>query len=608
MVVPNKDITMIKLFKDNVWIVVLAFASLGWSYHGPRNLNLGSSYDLFQGDWLDTWEDPKDSRFVEQGIDLKKSFEEAAFIREELYNIRQKFAKLFNEMQGMPGADYFQLEKDITKATIEFTVKYLDKAKPASINKDEIAFISFGSMARGEAGIVTDLEGSLLWDDNVVGKDSLGLEFGQSLSNLLDGLIGHPIYGIRGFRLDEADHSPFHRAPWARTMSLSNAYCMALKSLPVLEASKQENKFRKSFFYPFEGSWVYTNASPNKLASYIGAGHFDSWPGMWSTRLKEKDLTSDWYQWAKPTLTNRLIQSEYIAKMLAKSACGRDLPASEVDKYAKAISLALQSNEIATISNFPQLSRNRAFIYGNKELFRKFEHDRREILNENNKFLRKKLAMKYLNELVKYIEDPKIGIVTAKAPDVVDIKRYNYRFEEQLYTNLAFLLDLDLQNQGDIIKYLSAQGIIGKEFGKRSFDRVNQIIRLRLKKQIALQTQLGKDMLFLTNEAHASKLKKLEDELAENQNIVNDPLQSELAKLEANNNIMEIKSDLKLMPKLIPGNPDSIFTPADIDYIRNVMFPEQNAAYKRLIAFLKDNKDVSSSINFDAFKDSFLVN
>jgi hypothetical protein len=595
---------MIRRFNNFLLLIFLCVGQLSWAHEAPESLNLRQSWDLFQGDWFDTWEDPKDSRFIEAGIDLKKEFEEATFIREELYKLRQKFAQRFNEMQNLPNANYFQLEKDITNGTIDFTVKYLDKAKPASINKDELAFMGFGSMARGESGIITDLEGSLLWDKNVVGKGRLGYEFGQSLVNLLDGLIGHPIYGIKGYRLDEADHSPFHRAPWARFMSQADAYCMVLKSLPVPGASKSSNKFRKAYYYPFEGSWIYSDSSPEQLAGFTLAGYIEDWPGMWSTKISEKVYDTDWYRWAKQFMSTPYVRTDVIENTLSQSKCVDGMSASQIKKYAIDISHRLQENEVSTLSNFPLLSRNHRFIYGNREMFNRFEAKRNEILNKNNQFLRRKLAFNYLNDLVKYVSAPEAGIVTGVPPETLDLKRFNYRFEEQLYTNLSFLLNLNQQNQGDIINFLVEEGKIGKEYGKKAYDRVNNVIRMRLKKQIALQSQTGRNMLFLTKEAHNKKLQELNDNLAKNEDIANNPESDELTVLEAKNNINEIKANLKLMPKLIPGEADSIITPSDIAYIRDVLFPEQANVLNRLKNFLRDNKDIfGKEYNFDAFKD-----
>lgn len=580
-------------------------SNIGLTYNedNSEHFDLNSNnYDLFTGDWLDTWEDPQDQRFIDQKINLKKHFAKATAIREELYNIRKTFADRFREMEKQNNQDYLQLGKDITQATKDFVIKYLDMARPASISLQEMAFIGFGSMARGESGIVTDLEGSLVWDKNVIGKDSLGLVFGQALSNILDGLIGHPIYGIRGFRLDEADHSPFHRAPWARFMPLSESFCMALKSIPTGEFGKEINRFRKHHYFPFEGSWLYTNSTPLSLANFVNAGLIDSWPGMWSTNIKEKDFSSDWYQWAKPALSIRFIEKDYIAKLLQESSCSKNFAKEDLIDMAHKLSLRLQSNEIATISNFPQLSRNRVFIYGNIDLFKKFEEEREKILNANNSFLRRKLAMGYLEDVANNFSESKIGIVSGKAPDTVDLKRNNYRFEEQLYTNLAFLLDLKEQNQGDIIKRLINEGKLDKNFGEKSLARVNNIFRLRLKKQIALQSQLGSNMQFLTKEEHNKKLKSIEHDLRYYDKIVKTS-KSDLIKVRAKTIIAELKSDLKLMPKLIPGNDNSIFTPKDIDYIRKILFPEQSQMMKKLKQFINDNRNIDNNkYNFNAFK------
>jgi hypothetical protein len=576
-----------------------------WSNPAPKSLTLDNASDLFRGDWLDSWEDPEDYRFTAQGIDLTSYFEKTTPIREELYRIRQKYIKKFKAIEDSPKADFLGLVKEITRETMDFTAKYLDKARPQSVTKDEVAFISFGSMARGEAGIITDLEGSLLWDEKAIGKEALGMDYGQALSNILNGLLGHPIYGTRGFRLDEAEHSPFHRAPWANKLSLPETFCWAIKATSK-GGSPESKSFRKTYFYPFEGSWAYTNATPELLADYVKSGYIENWPSIWDTKLRPKDYESDWYKWVKPYLTPTLIQATYVTKSLKNGSCARDLTKEQIEKFAGSIASRLERTEISTISNFPQLSRNRVFVYGNKNLFDEFDRGREDILNDNHHYLRKKLTFKFLYELVDHFGDPKRGIATGKAGDVVDIKRVNYRFEEQLLTNLAFLLDLEQQNQGDIIQKLVAMDLFGKDFGQKSLDRVNQIFRLRIKKQAALQSQLPPKMQFLTKEAHEDKLKELKATAGKLKAKIRHAHKSasNVEILEAKDQLKEVNADLALMPKLIPGEDDSIFTPKDVTYIRESLFPEQADLLKRLKAFLADNKDKTrDKFDFSAFMD-----
>src|SRR5262249_18735856 len=102
------------------FIIFMLLGFISWSSPVQKNLNLSDTCDLFHGDWLDTWQDPKDPRFIEQHIDLKKAFKAATDIREELYKLRQKFTERYQEMSKLPKPNYIQLEKDISKATMEF--------------------------------------------------------------------------------------------------------------------------------------------------------------------------------------------------------------------------------------------------------------------------------------------------------------------------------------------------------------------------------------------------------------------------------------------------------------------------------------------------------
>lgn len=597
---------MKKLRAFLVLSIFLSTLTADSAHYSKAELNLDNRYDLFEGDWFNDWEDPKDSRFLEAKIDLKEKFAKATPLREELFTLRQKYIRLFNALDGDPKADYLGLSKELSKEYITFTNKFIKKALPENVSEEDMAFMGFGSMAREESGIVTDLEGTLLWSPHVKSKQTLGYIFGQKLSNRLDGLLGHPIYGIKGFRLDEAEHSPFHRAPWAANFSTAKAYCMGVKSLPVTDAERDLNKFRNSYFYPFEGSWVYTSSTPEELAYLVNAAYIDNWPNQFLLQINEKTKKSDWYQWAEPLVTSRFIKESYIADVLASSDCVAEMQADEIAKTAKELSERLKKTEIATISNFPQISRNHIYVYGNKKLVDEFNARRNEILNKDNQFLRKKLANKFLKELITFIlSQTGDSFITGKAPGVVDIKRYNYRLDEQIHTNFALLFGIEKQNQADIIKELVEKGFFGKEYGRATLERVNQEVRLRWRKQIKLQSQLSKDMQFLTKEAYDKKLAEMRADLKANEETLNKAEASEIEILQAKNTINELKQDLKLMAKSMPGKDDSIFRPQEIEYIRDVLYPEQALVMKRLVAYVGRSADPEIAPNPDAFKDSF---
>lgn len=576
------------------------YAQPSLSAPAEHGLVLDNWFDLFSGDPLDTWHDPQDKRFIDQGINLTQFFKDNTYIREELHNLRQKFINIYHDLENQPDADYIQLSKDITKATMNFTAKYLERSLPASVSKDEMAFIGFGSMARGESGVITDLEGALVWDDLVSGKEALSMVFSQTLSNLLDGLLGHPIYGIKGFRLDEAENSPFHRAPWAKNMSLKQAYCMALKSLPMDSNSEEINDFTKSYFYPFEGSWAYAT-TPSQLAAYTAAANI-KWPPFNKFKINEENKNSDWYKWGSNFLKLTLLSPGYINRVLESADCMRDVDKKSTRDYANSLSNKMKEIELGVIKNFPLLGRNRVFVYGNKKLFDEFENKRNEILNADNQKLRKSLARSYLSTVAKSFSKTGNGMfINGELPEVIDVKRQNYRLEEQLLTNLGFLYDLKSQNQGDIIKDLVKRGVFSKEYGEQSLKRVNQMIRLRWKKQILVESQLSANMQFITKEAHSKKIEDLKNDLVRNKNIINnvDNKYSKIEILKAKADVIEIEQDLHKMPKLIPGNNDSVFSPADIKYIKDTLLPGQVDLLKRLKRFMGSDE---ASPDPDAFK------
>jgi hypothetical protein len=381
---------------------------------------------------------------------------------------------------------------------------------------------------------------------------------------------------------------------------------MGIKSLPVKGADRNINKFRNTYFYPFEGSFAYTGSTPEQLAHLMNAGYIDSWPNQFLIQINAKTKNSDWYKWAKPLVTSRLIKSNFIDDILYKSDCERDKNAHEITLAAQGLSDRMTKTEIATISNFPQISRNHIYMFGNKKLVDDFINRRNEILNRDDQFLRKKLAHKFLKELITFIlSQTGNSFITGKAPGVVDIKRYNYRLDEQIHTNLALLFDIEKQNQADIIKELVDRNFFGKEYGQATLERVNQEVRLRWRKQIVLQSQLSKNMQFLTQEAYDNKVKEINDELKENEQIIERGEASEIELLQAKNTVNELKQDLKLVLKSVPGKSDSIFRPQEIKYIRDVLYPEQALVLKRLVAYVGRSEKPAIAPNPDAFKDSF---
>jgi len=270
--------------------------------------------------------------------------------------------------------------------------------------------------------------------------------------------------------------------------------------------------------------------------------------------------------------------------------------------YANSLSNKMKEIELGVIKNFPLLGRNRVFVYGNKKLFDEFENKRNEILNADNQKLRKSLARSYLSTVAKSFSKTGNGMfINGELPEVIDVKRQNYRLEEQLLTNLGFLYDLKSQNQGDIIKDLVKRGVFSKEYGEQSLKRVNQMIRLRWKKQILVESQLSANMQFITKDAHSKKLEDLKNDLVRNKNIINnvDNKYSKIEILKAKADVIEIEQDLHKMPKLIPGNNDSVFSPTDIKYIKDTLLPGQVDLLKRLKRFMGSDE---ASPDPDAFK------
>lgn len=576
-------------------------------------LNLGQSIHQFEGDPLDTWRDPEDARF--SGKDLRSYFKANDTIRKELFDIRNEFIARYKAMSDEENPDYLQLSRELSDRTIEWITKYLDASLPASVQKSDLAFIGMGSLARKEVGPYTDLEGVLVWDEKVPDRNGLTAVLAQAFANLLDPALGHPIYGKKGFRLDEAQNSPRHLAPFAKDFSYQDSYCMLIKALPEprpkdIDAATwaNVNRFRLEYFMPFEGSWAYAT-TPANAAEYARGALID-WKTHRFVNVNDTVLDTDWYKWGKQFLTAVQIQPDYIAQVLTDAPCTEGKTAAEIKNLAKNIAYKLQNIELNVIKASSLLMRNHTFVYGNENLYNQFSLRREEILSENNGELRKKTALGHLKAIVTEWADKRNGggmLINQEVPAVFDLKRQNYRFEEQVHTDLGILFNVGVQNQGDIIKALVERNVFGKDYGERAYKRVSQMLGLRWRKQSHVEGQLSANLNFLSGPAYQEKVKQSQAELEKIQAWLDEPVErNEVLKAMKQAEKSELLSKLDELYKLDPKAEDAVFGPKQLAYIRTTLIPEQAETYRRLIAFV-GNPEKGIPANDKAFHDDFDV-
>ncbi len=573
---------------------------------GPDELFLlENSPDWFDNDPLDQWQAPDDFRFSTKnlpslGLDWQffgDQFKAASSMRKEFIDLQQKYISIFNHLNNLKGADFLQLGKNFSEELRNWVAVYIRRAINDFELEKHLAVISFGSLGRGEAGPVTDFEAALVWDPNFSTRNyqsKKSLEIANLLARSLEGLIGHPSFGRKGFRLDESEASPFHLAPWAQKLSIANALCWALSALEQPGDSEEIKEFRKAYF-PFEGTWAYASR-PKSLAALIPYGQ--------KTPAEKSALIDD--------ISSSFISTAYFSDELKSCRYKGTLLSSDDtmrNQLAQKLSLHMRTNEENVAQFFRWMARNRILVFGNKTLFQDFERERETIFSQveaSGLTQREELALKGLNRII--LEFEKYGdrmLVTGVLPESTDLKRNHYRFEEQFLTNLGLFYDLSVQNTGDILKELKQRGIFGLNFANGLYQNLNQLTRLRWKEQIALGEQLAPGMNFLTQKAHQNKLAELTKEEGNLQEIIKKASTPEIEKLLAQQKLAELKTTKKKLSKLLPLEKDSILGEDEISLLRSTILPTEVNLLKRLREFVKsykNNKDRPSAFS-DDFKE-----
>lgn len=552
-------------------------------------LNLYAEESFFK-DPLETWVKPDDPRFDPNSLGkelrlswdtLEKEFEKNKDLRKEFYDLQQEYIKKYHELTNDPKANYLNLSKEFSIALI----KWLGQKIGAIINDDalsqELAFIAFGSLARLEAGPVTDLEGAIVWNENYKDKETrnyLSFEIGNKIARHFESLIGHPLFGRKGFRLDESDASPFHLAPWAQNLSIQEAYCWLVKSMPVAGESDEETEFRKELFLPFEGSWAY--ASTPKALAKLTIFNYKNF-------AEKKALLEG--------VSSIFLDSNFIFDNIKTCDSLKDSPEEDLKDLTDKIRTRLLRREGSVASFFRFMQRNRKLIYGQEQLFDEFGQEINELLDkpyDNDTTYRQQIAKNSFRRLVPEFEDVGNGIlVSGEIPGYTDIKRWHYRLEEQVLTNLSLYYNLGVQNTADIIEALKDKSLIGKEFAENIFYRINQLTRLRWKEQITAEEQLKTGYNFTDTNAYDKHMNTLNNEVESLDKIINNKDSTTIEVLAARYHRSELESLLRTMEKLKPLSTNSILDEKEVDLIKNKIIPGELDLLKRVKAFISGDEN-----------------
>ncbi len=572
-------------------------------------ISLDHPTDYFEGDPLNEWTDPQDERFKNR--DLKGFFSNKfnTQIRQEIYNLRQSYIAKFAKIYNQPNADYISLQKHLTNDLMNWTAQHVLAAKPKTLKDKDYTFVAFGSAGRLESGIVTDLEGGLIFSNDVPHPAQIGLEFGNKLGEILNGLIGHPLYGRKGYRLDEQSNAPAHYSPFVdNKQSLGEILCPMINAYGMAKNST-EKSFWGVYYYPFEGSNVLATTVDN-LAEYARGITYNI-PQIFQLRVNASARNQPWYKWASRYLVKDSYSDEnFLKEHIKNSSCGGNLNDASETMWARYFADVNQTNELKVVSAFADIGRNHYFVAGNKELYDAFVVARNKVLDDNNGEVRQKIVAANFREIITKWSYKKYGgemFILGKLPTsgVFDIKRHNYRLVEQFLTAMQVRYSLKAQNQADIIDELVKMDIFGKEFSESLLDVVNHLTKLRWLSQIKVKGQLEASLDFLTPAAYASKLASLEASKKSELAKLKAAAPTSLASLMAKSNLADINSALEQMPFLEPLKKDSVLNQDEISYLANVIVPVQSNLFNRIVAYMGNPNNINFPPNPNAFKDDF---
>jgi predicted nucleotidyltransferase len=540
-----------------------------------------SNLSLAYKDPLLSWEKPDDPRFDWKTLgeqlhisweSLENTFKKREDLRKSFRDLQKEYINKYKEIKDNPDANFLELSEEFTKALKKWVAGRLNELVPDEL-KNELAFIIFGSMARKESGPVTDLEVAIVWNEKYKDKDerdSLSFSLANKVAREFENLIGHPEFGRKGFRLDEADASPFHLAVWAQNLSIDEAYCWADKVYKYRNESDEVGEFRKTYYWPFEGSWVF--ASTPKALAALATYSLSTFP-------EKKDLMK--------AISSKYMSYDFILDNLKNC---KELDNNEKESLAEGLSARMLRTEQAVATFFRLMQRNSAFLFGQKDLYTEFKNAKDKLLDskdyDEELINRQLIAISAMKKSVKDFKEVGEGMfVSGKLPDLTDLKRNHYRLEEQILTNLSLYYNLGVQNSGKIIIALRDKGIFGKEFAKNYLERANQLARLRWKEQTMIGEQLKPRQNYLSVKAYDEAVDEINAEIKKLDNTIKTS-KDENELIMARYNRGHLQDELRVLEKLKPMQEDSVFDPKEIEYLNDTLLPAEVDLFKRLQSFL----------------------
>ena len=493
--------------------------------------------------------------------------------RQELENVRQQGTQKYQEASKEAAPNYIKVIDFTNQGNIDYLVKRMEETiKKLGPPPTQFAIFTMGSIARGESGLITDLEIGILVKEKTVESQKYFERFVQILADRLFLLGEHPDVGGKGLRMDEADNSPLHLKFFARYADEKHAKELLLEAL---EKKDMEN-------LPYEGSRLLI-ATPEDLADYIRADYLKE--------ANERDKREE-----------KKIFDQELKKALADPKNKGKTKAELMDKINKYIRLQFQTlslRERRFINSLSDLMRNMKFLYGDKNLFDKFIKLRDQNLlgvpkQQNNNYSNRRQEIAYLamrDDMLKHIQNPKSPVAAGTLFDEIDLKREVYRFAEQILTDLGFFYNVGTQNTIEIAKKLVEMGIMNKDLADALTDHLNYSFGLRLKKQSLMKKQgyalpVTKEKFDEIKEDLETEQKHLE--LVKELLVSSEAEASKIAEIDSK--ISKAKTNLKELNKIVPGEAESILSPDVIGQLKTKYLPLLKRLFEDAKDFLAGNK------------------
>ncbi len=472
---------------------------------------------------------------------VSKLFQIRAEDKNSMNELRERNIQAYEKMREVDEGNY----RELTESISDEIKCWLNQRIAESIEKlgtppTEFSVFTAGSLARGEAGFITDLEIGFLVKDNSPIVQDYFQKLGQILSDRMFLLGEHPDVGGKGLRIDEADNAPVHKKFFHRYADDK----ATKKQFQEAILNRQKDGV------PYEGSRVFIQ-TPEVLAKLFGHD-------------KVQTVVDEQFKFYKK---NKDKQFAEILKALKENPKNESL--SEQELKIKAGYLVEQaykpwaSKEISVAEGFANLGRNLELIYGSDFLYKDFLEQREVYLNEkarnpveNFETRRQEIALEGMRkEIAKYLKlsDEDNFINNCTLGESIDLKRDLYRFPEQFLTSLGFYYKTTTQNTVGIALELFEIGVISESFKDKLIKLLNGVTEFRLLDQSILRKQ-GYE-IYLDEECYQKEVKELQQEI-DGLEKVYDYYKSTKATpkkiIEIENELVKKRIDLKSLEKVAP--------------------------------------------------------